>query len=368
MSMTPTVSNVGLIGFGLGGATFHAPFIARTPGLRLAAVMTSDPARRAAVEREYPDTVIVSDFAELMAQSPKLDLVAISTPNGTHYPLARAVLEAGCHVVVDKPFAATASQARDLASIAAAAGRRAFPFQNRRWDGDYLTLRKLIADGALGEIHRFESRFDRWRVDPKPGWCRPDARERTENIVHDLATHLIDQSLCLFGPVASVYAELRRVRPKTESVDDAFIALTHESGVCSHLTMTIQAGILPARMSVFGARGAYVKFGVDVQEEQLRAGVRPDTPGYGDDPEERWGAFGAGEDKRIIPTLRGDYSPFYLGVARAIREGAPSPVAIPDVVTQLEIVEAAFRSAESGMVEFLSPIRGARLSLARRPF
>ena len=171
--------NVGLIGFGLGGSTFHAPFISITPGLRLAAVMTSDPARRTAAEQQYPDATVVPDLPSLLAL--KLDLIAISSPNATHFPLARAALEAGAHVVVDKPFATTAARARELGAFAKRVGRIAFPFQNRRWDGDFRTLQLLIKEGVLGSVYRFESRFDRWRPVPKPGWCRPDASERSRS-------------------------------------------------------------------------------------------------------------------------------------------------------------------------------------------
>ena len=348
--MTSTSSDhpteVGLIGFGLGGATFHAPFISSTPGLRLSAVMTSDPARRRAVEQEYPGARVVGDVDALLALTPNLDLIAISTPNASHYPLARAALEAGKHVVVDKPFAGTSAQARELEALAARVGTLAMPFQNRRWDGDFLTLQRLIRVGALGDVFRFESRFDRWRPTPKPGWCRPDARERVENIVHDIATHLVDQALVLFGPVTSVYAELTRRHPDVMTFDDAFIALRHARGVSSHLYMSAMAGQPGPRMSVFGSRAAYMKHGLDVQEDALRAGMRPGDAAYGVEPPDRWGTLvGPGISERV-PTAPGAYPVFYQGVARAIREGAQPPVSIADVVAGLEIVEAAFLSDE----------------------
>src|SRR5512140_2158750 len=152
MTSTGQPLNVGLIGYGLGGATFHAPFIAITPGLHLSAVMTSDPARRAAVAARYPDARLANNLDELLGTTPKLDLISISSPNATHFPLAHAALEAGAHVVVDKPFAATAAQAREIETLAARVGRIAIPFQNRRWDGDFLTLQQLIANGSLGAV------------------------------------------------------------------------------------------------------------------------------------------------------------------------------------------------------------------------
>ena len=339
-------TRVGLIGFGLGGATFHAPFISRTPGLSLAAVMTSDPARRRAVEQDYPEARIVADVDALLALTPRLDLIAISTPNASHYPLVRAALEARRHVVVDKPFAGTSAQARELDALAARRGSLAMPFQNRRWDGDFLTLQHLIREGALGHIFRYESRFDRWRPTPKPGWCRPDAPERAENIVHDIATHLVDQALVLFGPVTSVYAELTARRPEVVTFDDAFLALTHANGVSSHLYMSAVAGQPGPRMSVFGSRAAYMKHFLDGQEDALRAGMRPGDATYGEEPTDRWGSLvGPGIDERV-PTATGAYPEFYRGVARAVREGAPPPVAVADVIAGLAIVEAAFLSHE----------------------
>lgn len=337
-------TEVGLIGFGLGGATFHAPFISATPGLRLAAVMTSDPARRHGVEERYPETKVVAGIDALLALSPRVELIAISSPNASHYPLARAALEAGRNVVVDKPFAVTSVQARELGAIAKANGVLAMPFQNRRWDGDFLTVRKLIADEKLGQVFRFESRFDRWRGEPKPGWMREDWVDRAENIVHDIATHLVDQALVLFGVVTHVYAELTPRRAGVVSFDDAFLALTHANGVSSHLYMSASAGQAGPRMSVFAAKGAYLKYGLDVQEDALRAGMRPSDPSYGEEPSDKWGTLVGPAVQEVVPTVAGAYPRFYAGVARAIREGGVPPVAVAEVVAGLEIIEASFVS------------------------
>ena len=345
---TDRMLEVGLIGYGLGGSAFHAPWISTTPGMRLAAVMTSDASRANAAQAKFADLKIVSSLEGLLAITPRLDVIAISTPNATHYPLARQVLEAGRHVTVDKPFASSAAEARELEAIATKHGVIAFPFQNRRWDGDFLTLQQLIREGKLGRIHRFESRFDRWRPIPKPGWTRPDAAERFEDILYDLATHLIDQSLVLFGPVANVYAEVNRVHPDVVTTDDAFLALTHENGVISHLYMTSNAGQSEPRLSVYGSNGAYLKYGLDIQEDALRAGTMPGSPGWGEEAEAQWGTFAAGPHIERIPTMTASYAPYYAGVAAAIREGAPPPVTVADVATGLEIISAARQSAREG--------------------
>ncbi|MEP6992581.1 MAG: Gfo/Idh/MocA family oxidoreductase [bacterium] len=343
-------TRVGLIGYGLGGATFHAPFIHATPGLELSAVMTGDETRHRAVAARYPSARVVPDLAALLALAPALDIVAISSPNASHYPLAQAALDAGMHVVVDKPFAGTAAQARELGVMAARAGRLAMPFQNRRWDGDFLTLQSLLAGPSLGNVYRFESRFDRWRAEPKPGWCRTDAVGALEDILYDIATHLVDQALVLFGPVRQVYAELTRRHPAVVSADDAFLALTHASGVSSHLYMSARAGQPGPRMSVFASQAAYVKHGLDVQEDQLRAGMTPADPSYGREPDERWGTLVGPSVNERVPTSRGAYPEFYRGVARAVREAAPPPVPLADVVAGLEVIEAAFASHEHGEV------------------
>ncbi|MEO7457458.1 MAG: Gfo/Idh/MocA family oxidoreductase [Gemmatimonadaceae bacterium] len=349
-----TTLSVALIGYGLGGANFHAPFIASTPGLRLATVMTSDPTRRAMVSERYPDARLAGDVRELLATKP--DVVAISTPNATHVPLAKAMLEAGAHVVVDKPFAARAAEARELGRVASAVGRLAIPFQNRRWDGDYLTLRQLLADDRLGEVYRFESRFDRWRPVRKASWTRAGAESSAENIVHDLGTHLIDQALQLFGPVSRVYAELRRVDASVVTSDDMFLSLTHASGVVSHLGSTMSAGLPGPRYQVFGRKGAYVKHGVDPQEMQLRGGMRPGAPGYGEEAASEFGRFGAGDVSVVVPTLRGDYARFYEGVARAITDGVAAPVLVEEVAAGLDVIEAAFESVRTGtVVQLLRP-------------
>ena len=350
MDTSTAPTRVGLIGFGLGGATFHAPFISRTPGLELAAVMTSDAVRRSAVNSQYAGAIVVGDLDALLTLTPRLDLIAISSPNASHYPLARAALEAGRHVVVDKPFAGTSAQARELGDIAQRMGTLAMPFQNRRWDGDFLTLQRLLRDDTLGRIFRYESRFDRWRPTPKAGWVQPDGRARGEDMLHDIATHLVDQALVLFGPVTHVYAELMARHAGVMTNDDAFLALTHANGVSSHLYMSAMAGLPGPRMSVFGSRAAYMKHGLDVQEDQLKAGLRAGDAGYGEEPQAHWGSIAGPGINEVVPTEPGTYERFYAGVARAVRDGAPPPVPLADVVAGLEIIEAAYASHDEKRV------------------
>jgi scyllo-inositol 2-dehydrogenase (NADP+) len=341
---------VGVIGYGLGGSAFHAPLVAATPGLRLAAVVTRDVVRRAEVRRRYPDARLVDDVASLWSMSGTLDLVVVTSPNVTHVPYACAALDAGLHVVVDKPFAATADEARAVGALAERVSRLAIPFQNRRWDGDFLTVQRLIREGTLGAIHRFESRFERLRATAKPGWTQAGAAERCEGIVYDIGSHLIDQALHLFGPVNEVYAELARRHPDVVVEDEAFLSLAHASGTRSHLYMSAAAAQPGARFSVWGSRAAYVKHGLDGQEMALRAGEIPTGDEWGAESREHWGTVGAGPEIHREPTDHGAYPAFYAGVERAIRGQAPPPVRVSDAAAYLEVIAAAHRSAREGGV------------------
>lgn len=339
---------VAVVGYGLGGATFHAPFIHAAPDMRVAAIVTRDVERRAKATDDYPLARTVDTVDDLWSLVPRIDLVAVSSPSGTHFGLAKTVLEHGAHVVVDKPFAASASQAREIEAVAAKAGMLAIPFQNRRWDGDFLTVQRLMRDDALGDVHRFESRFDRWRAAPRPRWMAADASRNAEGIVYDIGSHLVDQALVLFGPASSVYAETDRRHPGVRVEDDAFIALTHVSGVRSHLYMTTMAAQPSLRIGVWGSRAAYVKHGLDGQEPALIAGARPGDAGWGEEQPAQWGRMGVGADAKHVRTERGAYERFYSGVADAILRGAEPPVRVSEAVASLTVLEAALQSAREG--------------------
>lgn len=337
---------VALLGYGLGGQAFHAPLIAATPGLRLTTIVTSNPERAAAAAKDHPGARIVDSANRVWEKAREHDLVVIATPNRFHVPLARAALARRIAVVIDKPMAATAREARELIAEARSLGVPLTVFQNRRWDGELLTARRLIAEGVLGEVIRFESRLDRWRPVPAPdAWREAGAPEDAGGLLYDLGSHLIDQALLLFGPVTDVYAELERRRPGVVVDDDMFVALRHASGVRSHLWATALAAQPGMRMRVLGTKAAYTKLQADVQEPWLRAGRRADEPGFGEDPVEQWGVVGAGTDVRPMKTENGNYRAFYAQTERWLREGAPPPVDPEDAVAVLEIIEAAQRRA-----------------------
>jgi scyllo-inositol 2-dehydrogenase (NADP+) len=340
-----TEIRVALLGYGLAGEVFHAPLIAAVDGLELAAIVTRDDERRSRARRDHPGPALLSSPEEVWERADNLDLVVIAAPNRAHVPLARAAVEARLAVVVDKPLAASADEGRSLVREARERGVSLTVFQNRRWDGDFLTARGLLEEDALGMVTRFESRFERWRPELSAGWRESGDAVDAGGLLNDLGSHLVDQALCLFGAAAQVYAELDRRRPGAQTDDDTFVALTHESGVRSHLWMSAVAAQPGPRFRVLGSRAAYVKYGLDIQEQSLLAGRRPDDPLWGREPEDRWGLLGAGDRIRRIPTAPGGYQRFYEGIVLTLRESAPPPVDPDEVVAGLEVLDAARESA-----------------------
>ncbi|NGO73212.1 Gfo/Idh/MocA family oxidoreductase [Streptomyces boncukensis] len=353
MDATVTPLRVGLLGYGLAGSVFHAPLIATTPGLALDTVVTSDPERQAQARTAGgPDSGgvrVAATADELFDRADELDLVVVATPNRSHVALARRALEAGLPVVVDKPLAATAAEAGELAALADERRLLLSPFQNRRWDNDFRTLAALLDEGALGEPHRFESRFERWRPKPKGGWRESGDPAEVGGLLYDLGSHLVDQALTLFGPAVSVYAESDVRRAGAEADDDSFVALRHASGVRSHLWMSATAAQLGPRFRVLGSAAAYVKYGLDPQEAALREGARParGMP-WGVEPEFAWGALGALDETRTVPTRDGAYPAYYDAIAVALREGTPPPVTAWEATAALRVLEAARTSARTG--------------------
>ena len=336
-------ANVALLGYGLAGSIFHAPFIATTPGLRLSMVVTGNDERRAQAVREYPGVEVVETPDEVWGRAAELDLAVIATPNKSHLPLGLAALEAGLAVVVDKPLALNAEEGRALVDAAAERSLMVTAFQNRRWDGDFLTLRKLLDTKQLGRVHRFESRFERWRPELGDGWRERIPAAEGGGLLLDLGSHLVDQALQLFGPVRELYAEVDARREGAVADDDVFLALEHESGVRSHLWASVLAADPGPRFRVLGDRAAYVKQGLDVQEQQLRAGRSPTDPDWGEEPREHWGRLLTGAEQREVPTEPGSYGAFYAGVAASLNDDAPPPVDPRDAVALLELLDEARR-------------------------
>jgi predicted dehydrogenase len=280
--------------------------------------------------------------------------VTITTPSGTHAALAHEALDMGLHVVVDKPFALTAADARALVDHAAAAGRVITPYQNRRWDSDFLTLRALIAAGELGEVHRFTSRIDRFKP-VKASWHGGTAEQGGGTLL-DLGPHLVDQALTLFGPVDTVHAELRTLRAGAQAEDDIELHLHHLGGVHSTLAAGMASAAPGPRLQANGSDGGFVIDGFDVQEEQLKAGGSPASLGdsWGAEPESAWGTVYTGESSRRFPSQRGRWDTYYPAVATAVATAAAGrglpPVDPGDAVATAAVLDAARESAATGTV------------------
>ncbi|MFC5929630.1 oxidoreductase [Cryobacterium melibiosiphilum] len=335
----------GIIGYGLSGRVFHAPFVAAHPEFALDTIVTADAGRRGQAAAQHPSARLVNTADDLMMDAAsRLDLIVIASPPATHVPLAHAALDAGLNVVIDKPFAVTAADGRELIEKAERLGLMLTVFQNRRWDGDFLTLQALIAADRLGEVRRFESRFEWFKPGQGKAWKAVATPREGGGVLYDLGAHLLDQALVLFGPVEDVYAEVLTRQPGGPADDDTFVALRHASGVHSHLWMNGLTGQKGPRFRVLGSEAAYTTWGLDTQEPVLKLGGLPTDPGFGEVPEGRWGQLGLDGALAPEPTLPGDYAAFYAGVADALLRGEPVPVDPYDPLRVIDLIERIHES------------------------
>jgi predicted dehydrogenase len=344
-----TALRIAIAGFGLAGEVFHAPLIDATPGLMVAAVATGNPVRAARARAQYPGVDVAADADALLARADHFDALVVATPNRMHVPIARAALHRGLPVVVDKPLATRAGEAQALVDDFAAAGVPLSVFQNRRLDGDFITVARVVADGSLGVISRFESRYERFRPQVREdAWREQPAAAEGGGLLLDLGAHLVDQALMLFGPARRVYAEIDVRRPGAQVDDDVFVALEHAGGVRSHLWMSALAPVGGRSLRVSGTRGGIETPGLDPQEDQLAAGLRPGDPGWGEGEPARL-VDRAGDERRMA-IAPGEYERYYAGVRDALRGDGPVPVDPRDSVAALRVIDAARDSAASGTV------------------
>jgi predicted dehydrogenase len=335
--------SVGLVGFGYASRTFHAPLISSTSGMSLDAIVQRHGTE---ASEAYPSAETFRSLEEMLANS-KIELAVIATSNPTHAPLADACLQAGCHVVIDKPFTVTSEDARELIATAVETRRVLSVFQNRRWDGDFLTLRKLIADDRLGSVVRFESAFDRFRpVVDSNAWRQRD--EPGSGILFDLGPHLIDQALVAFGSPDFLSASIRTER-KDAVVDDAFdVALDYASGQHVTLHASMLACETRPRFSVHGTRGSWIKYQLDPQEAALKGGERPPGAKWGQEADTAYGVLttcdGSSAMHETIATLPGDYIAYYENIRDAILGVAPLIVTPQQALHVMELIELSLRS------------------------
>ncbi|WP_419806426.1 Gfo/Idh/MocA family oxidoreductase [Terriglobus sp.] len=355
----------GVIGFGLAGRVFHAPFVHAARGLDLHSIVqrNGDEAARA-----FPHAQVLRLADDLFHSD--VELVVVGTPNNTHVPLARAAIEAGKHVVIDKPFAPTSAEAEELEALAQKQGVLLAPFHNRRFDGDFLTLRKLLDEGSLGRPVTLLSRFDRFRPVPRPNtWKETEGAEH--GLLMDLGPHLVDQSLVLFGRPESITADVRTDRDAT-NIEDAFDITLHFERDGRKIRVDLGSTMIAAepqpRFLLHGTAGSFRKSGVDPQEPAILAGATVPAQAEAADEwftEDRaaWGTLTTpvhpGDPTRLrsepVPTERGNYRVFYQGIAEAIRDGATPPTTPRDAIRVARLLEMARESSRTGRTLPVSP-------------
>jgi scyllo-inositol 2-dehydrogenase (NADP+) len=352
-----------VIGYGLAGRVFHCPFVSAVPGLELAAIMVRSSERSAAAATAYPQARVVPTPEELFTDD-AIDLIVVATPNDSHVALATAALRAGKHVVVDKPLAPTSAEARALITLATQQNKVLAPFHNRRYDSDFLTVKKLVAEGTLGRIVQVIANYDRFRPLQRPNSWK-ESGGTGNGLLFDLGPHLVDQALALFGAPVRLTASVRADRDKTE-IDDAFdIVFEYESSTTHNLRYECHATMLAAdpsaRFRVHGTNGSYTKQGLDPQEATLLGGAKPpplDSPTEAETPwlresESAWGTLTLATqrsepvklERSPYPSLTGDYRLFYANVLDAILGHAPLAIPAEDGYRTIRLLELAIQSS-----------------------
>jgi predicted dehydrogenase len=331
---------IGLVGYGTGGKNFHAPYIEAAADCELVGIVARAPATVAWAQADWPETPIFDSLGEMIESG--VDAVTISTPPATRRELVLEAVGRGAHVVADKPFAPSAAAAGELVNAAEGAGVLLSVFHNRRWDADIRTLRKVLRDQHLGDIWRFDSRFD--TDDPATLERGPEG-----GLLRDIGSHLVDQALWLFGPAARVYANLDWIDENALRTDAAFmIAITHQSGVRSYLSSSKLSGLVSRELRLLSPRGNYVSDQTDVQAQAVFSGQKPvdDPQGWGREVEARWGTLTlAGEKSIKVPSEQGAYQDFYAQFAAAALGNAPQPVPATEAISTLEVLDAARTSS-----------------------
>lgn len=328
-----TVS-VGLVGFGLAGRVFHAPLIIAA-GMQVRGVVT----RQVELARQaFGNVSVHADLDSLLADA-AIDLVVIATPNHLHAPQAMAALKAGKHVVIDKPFALHMGEADELVRMAEESGRHLAVFHNRRWDSDFLTIKKVLASGRLGDIYRVQMRWDRYRPAVQERWRETEAAGG--GLLLDLGPHLLDQAMCLFGRPEWVQADLLKQR-RGAAVDDGFELLLGKGKLRIQIGCNSIAADNYDRYQIHGTLGSLRKGGLDVQEPQLREGMNPLAPEFGIEPETQSAYVVDGQGRReTLATERGDWVAFYRGMRAAIEKHATVPVPVSEAREVMRVLDAA---------------------------
>ena len=329
--------NVALLGFGLSGRYLQAPFYRAHAGFRVSHVVSS---RTGEIAEDFPGMVPTGSVEEALTD-PAVDLISIATPNPTHYVYARAALEAGKHVLIDKPACAAAAELRELRDLAARKRRHLFVFQNRRWDSDFLTVREVLKAKQLGTLVSYEARYDRYKPAPNPKQWK-ETPGPTAGMLYDLGSHLIDQAICLFGRPQRVSGSTWTERPDADIADAFRIELVYDNPLRVHLSCSLLVREPTPRYRLHGRRGSFVKYGIDVQEDQLRAGMAPGDAGFGEEPEVQQGILHTEMSGLVsrghLATLPGHWLKLFDNMHAVITQGAIPAVPLDDIALQLEIM------------------------------
>lgn len=342
---------VAMAGFGKGGRIYNAPVISSVEGLEITKILTSTRENITAAGKDFPQAVVVNTYDEIL-EDPAIDLIVITTPNHLHQDYAARALQAGKHVVIEKPITPLAAQAEELTRLAREKELILSVHHNRRWDSDFLTIRKLLEDRKLGNIVEYEAHFDRFRPEVKEGW-KEDPETPGSGILYDLGSHLIDQALVLFGLPTHVFADVRRQRENAAVADNFEILLYY-----TNLKVTLKAGMLvkgnTPTFLIHGTRGSFIKYGEDPQEEKLKAGFKPEgIKDWGLEPKESWGSIDTVDDIGFIISRQGDYTAFYRNIYNAITAGEEPDVKPEQARDVIRVIETALRSqAEGKKMEF----------------
>ncbi|MDO6452307.1 oxidoreductase [Neptunomonas phycophila] len=339
--MTTKTIKTGIIGYGFSATTFHLPFITCSPDFELTAISSS---QRDLVLKNHPKCSYYETPDALIGNS-DIDLVIITAPNDTHYPLAKLALEHNKHVVIEKPFTTNVSDGEHLIALAAEKARVLSVYHNRRWDGDFLTVQKLINEGKFGQVKYFESHFDRFRPAVRQRW-----REQSPNgggILFDLGPHLIDQALQLFGLPEAITAQCLIQRKGSTNVDFFNIVL-HYPDKQAVLHSDLYSAGANRRFTVKGELGSYEVYGLDPQEDRLKAGVKPKTPSWASVPSDEYGTFFSGTSQTHIKTETGGYQHYFTGLAKAIRQEDTAPISASVGLWTIKLIELAMQSSQQG--------------------
>lgn len=347
--------NVGLIGFGMAGRLFHGPTISETEGLRLYKIRETKAQNISVIKERYPDSIVVDNTAEILDDA-LIDLVIVATPNTTHHDVATQVLLANKNLVVDKPFTVTSEEATKLIELAKSKNKIITVYQNRRWDSDFLTVKKVIDSNLLGNLVEYEAHYDRFRNTIRPDTWKEDGAPGT-GLLYDLGSHLIDQALVLFGLPRTVFGDLRTQRKNATIIDNFEMILDY-----GNLKVTLKGGMLIKEglphFTLLGNNGAFIKYGMDVQEEALLAGFTPSkTINWGEEPENLWGTinteFNGVEFRGKVKSERGNYVVFYENVCKALNGEEELAVKPEQARNTIKVIELAMLSnKEKRTVDF----------------